>query len=221
MELDDMKQAWASMQLRQDGMEALLHADFRDQRRDRARSILRRGLFVRALELLAWVAFTAWAASFWVDHRNVSHWLAIGLLLHAYGIAGIGASATQMLLISRIHLFDAPVLVLQRRLAQLRRFRVWCTLALGLPWWCLWLLVPMAGAYQLTGMDWFAVAPEWIWANMIVGVAGMIGSVWLARHLAARPQRSALVQRLVDDMSGRNLQRAQRQLDDLARFTHA
>src|SRR5574337_607632 len=136
MELDELKHAWAETDLRLDGMEALLRAEYRDRRMDRARSILRRSLAGRAVELIVWVACTTVAASFWVEHRGTLHWLVIGLVL-----------------LGRVYLFDAPVLTLQRRLAQLRRFRVWSTLALGLPWWCLWLLVPLAALYQWTGVD--------------------------------------------------------------------
>lgn len=218
MELDDLKHAWQEMELRQDGMEALLRMEFRDRRIDKARSILRRSLAGRAVELIVWIACTAVAASFWVDHRDTLHWLVIGLVLHAYGIAGIWASATQLLLLVRIYLFDAPVLTLQRRLAQLRRFRVWSTLALGLPWWCLWLLVPLAAMYQWAGVDGFAAGSGWIWSTMAVGIAGMGFSVWLARRLAGRPVASPLLRRIVDDMSGCNLGRASRELDELARF---
>jgi hypothetical protein len=218
MELDELKQAWAGMALRQEGLEAMWQADLRDRRMDKTRAILRWSLAGLGVQLAAWLAFTVLAASFWVDHRHVVHWLLIGLLLHAYGIAGIWASATQLLLLSRIYLFDAPVLVLQRRLAQLRRFRVWCTLSLGLPWWCLWLLVPMAVAQALAGADGYAAAPGWFWSCMAVGVAGMGLSVWLARRLAGRRIDSPLLRRIVDDMSGCALRRASRQLDELARF---
>ncbi len=218
MEFDEMKLVWQGMGVRQDGIEALLRTEFRDRRVERTRSILGRGLAARALELAAWIAFTVWAASFWVGHRQELRWLVIGLLLHAYGIAGIWASATQLLLLGRIYLFDAPVLELQRRLAQLRRFRVWCTLALGLPCWCLWLLLPLALAYQGAGVDGFAAGSTWIWASMAAGLAGMALSAWLARRLAGRPLRSPLLRRIVDDMSGCNLRRASRELDELARF---
>lgn len=218
MDLDDIKQAWTEVSLRQDGMEAMLRMDYRDKREQKTRSILRWSLAGRVLELLAWIGFTAWAGSFWVEYRHTPHWLAIGLLLHAYGVAAIWASATQLLLLTRIFLFDAPVVVLQRRLAQLRRFRAWSTFLLGLPWWCLWLLLPLAALFRWTGVDALAAGSAWVWACMAVGVAGMVGSVWLARHLAGRAQRSAWVQRIIDDMSGCNLRRASRQLDQLARF---
>lgn len=218
MELDELKQAWAGMDLRQEGMEALLRADFHDRRRDGARAILRWSLAGQALELAAWIAFTILAATFWVQHRGITHWLVVGLVFHAYGIAGIWACATQLLLLSRIYLFDAPVVTVQRRITQLRRFRVWCTLALGLPWWCLWLPASLAVWFAWTGIDGFAAGSAWIWACMAVGVVGIGLSAWLARRLAQRPIRSPLLRQVVDDMSGRNLARAARRLDEIIQF---
>jgi hypothetical protein len=218
MELDEMKQMWARMELRQDGMEALLRQDLRDRRMDKARSTMRRDLLCQAVGIACWLAFVVFVASFWVEHRHVTHLLVIGLLLHIYGIAGIWASVTQLFLLSRIYLLDAPVLTLQRRLAQLRRFRMISTLALGLPWWFLWLLVPLVVLSWWSGVDMFAGASGWIWTSMAVGAVGTGFSVWLAQRLAARPIKSAWLQRMVDDLSGRSLARASRQLDEIARF---
>ena len=92
MELDEMKQAWARMDLRQEGMEALLRQDFRDRRMDKARSTMRWSLLGQAVEIACWLAFVVFVASFWVEHRHVMHLLVIGLLLHIYGIAGIWSS---------------------------------------------------------------------------------------------------------------------------------
>ena len=218
MELDEMKQAWARMESRQEGMEELLRRDFRERHLDKSRAALRWSLLWQGLEIAAWLAFVIWVASFWVAHRHTPHLLVMGLLLHVYGIAAIWSSATQLFCLARIYLFDAPVLVQQRRLAQLRRFRFYSTLLLGLPWWCLWLLVPLVVMVDLGGVDLWAAGPGWIWANMLVGVAGMGVCLWLARRFAGRPIRSAFLQRMVDDMSGRSLLRASRQLDEIARF---
>jgi hypothetical protein len=219
VELDELKQAWARMDLRQDGMEALLRADYRDRRMDRTRSILRWSLAGCAVELAVWLAFTVFVASFWVDHRHVTHWLVIGVLLHVYGVAAIWSGATQLFLLSRIYLFDAPVLMLQRRLAQLRRFRFYSMLLLGLPWWCLWLLVTAVGMQWLFGVDLYATAaPGWFWMTLGVGVAGIGFSLWLARRLAERTIKSPMLRDMVENMSGRSLLRASRQLGELARF---
>ncbi|HEX7342269.1 MAG TPA: hypothetical protein VF269_08345 [Rhodanobacteraceae bacterium] len=218
VKLDELKQAWAGMERRQDGMAAWLQADRRARGQDKMHATLRWSLAGRLVELAIWITFTVCVATFWVDHRQVTHWLVIGLMLHVYGIAGIWASATQWLLLTRIQLFDAPVVVLQKRLAQLRQFRVWCSLGLGLPWWCLWLLLPMVGAEWLAGVDVYVTEPLWFWACMATGIIGMVASVCWARHLAGRPIKSRWLQRMVDDMSGCNLRRAARQLDELARF---
>ncbi|MEO8747374.1 MAG: hypothetical protein ABI379_06935 [Rhodanobacter sp.] len=221
MELDEMKLAWARMEIHQKGMEELLRQDFHDRCMEKSRASTRRSLWWLGLEIFAWIVFAVWAASFWVGHRHTPHLLLMGLLLHGYGIAAIGSCATQLFLLGRIHRFDAPVLVLQRWLAQLRRFRVYSTLALGLPWWCLWLLVPLVALMDLTGVDLYVAGAGWFWANMAVGLAGIGISVWLARRFAGRPVRSRFLQRIVDDMSGRNLLDASRQLDEIARFERA
>jgi hypothetical protein len=218
MELDEMKQAWAHMEIRQKGMEALLRQDFRDRRMEKSRASMRRTLWWLGLEVIGWIAFVVWVATFWVAHRHTTHLLLMGLLLHVYGIGAIWSCATQLLLLARIYLFDAPVLVLQLRLAQLRRFRVYSTLALGLPWWCLWLLVTLVAIADFGGVDLYAAGAAWIWANMAVGLVGIGISVWLARRFAGRPIRSRFLQRIVDDMSGRNLLHASQQLDEIARF---
>ena len=218
MELDDMKQAWARMELRQEATDNLLRADLRERHVETSRRAMRWSLLWQGLEIAAWTAFVIWVATFWVAHRHTPHLLVMGLLLHVYGIAAIWSSATQLFLLTRIYLFDAPVLVQQRRLAQLRRFRFYSTLLLGLPWWCLWLLVPLVALVDFAGVDLYAVSSGWIWSNMVVGLAGIGICLWLARRFAGRPIRSAFLQRMVDDMSGRSLLRASRQLDEIARF---
>lgn len=221
MELDEMKQAWARMEVRQEGVELLLRQDYRDRRIEKSRSTMRRALTWLGVEVVAWIVFVVWVASFWVAHRHTPHLLVMGLILHVYGIAAIWSCATQLFLLARIYLFDAPVLVLQRWLAQLRRFRFYSTLLLGLPWWCLWLLVPLVAFEDFAGADLYAAGSGWIWANMLVGMMGIGISLWLARRCAGRPIQSPLLQRLVDDMSGRSLLQASRQLDEIARFEQA
>ncbi len=221
MELDDMKQAWARMELRQQKMDTLLREDLRDRQVEKSRKAMRWSLLWQGLEIGAWLAFVIWVATFWVANRHTPHLLVMGLLLHVYGIAAIWSSTTQLFLLTRIYLFDAPVLVQQRRLAQLRRFRFYSTLLLGLPWWCLWLLVPLVALQDFAGVDLYAAGSTWIWANMAVGLVGIGICLWLARRFAGRPIRSAFLQRMVDDMSGRSLLRASRQLDEIARFEMA
>jgi len=217
MELDDMKAAWARVDLRQDALEALLRHDHHQHDTDAARATMRRTLLRQVLAVIGWLAWAVVAASFWVAHRHTPHLLAVGLLLHGYGLVGLASSIVRLVLLGRVHAFDAPVLVLQRRLARLRRYQLVSSLALGLPWWFLWFVVPMAAWTWWSGVDAFAASPWWQ-ANLAAGTAGLLLSLWLARHLAGRTLRPAWLQGMVDDLSGRSLARVARQLEAMARF---
>ena len=59
MELDEMKLAWAKMDLRQDGLEALLRQDLRDRRMEKSRASMRRTLWWLGLEVTGWIVFVA------------------------------------------------------------------------------------------------------------------------------------------------------------------
>lgn len=228
MELDELKavwnrldeelnSAWDRVDLRVDGIEALASQDWRERRVDRSRASLRWFGWAQLVEMAIWIAMVIIAAPFWIDHRDTPHLLAAGLVLHVYGVAAIWAAATRALLAARVY-FTAPVLDIQRRLARLRRFTTVSTVALGLPWWCLWLVATMVAAKAWLGVDLYAVAPDWIHATLAFGVIGMAGSIWLARRWVHRPPAHPWLRRMIDDLAGCNLRRARQQIDEIERF---
>lgn len=228
MELDDLKSAWhrldgelnaawTQLDLRVDGVEALALQARRERGIDHSRASLRRFGLAQLLEMAIWIAMVVIAASFWFDHRHTPHLLAAGLVLHVYGIAAIWASVTRALLAARVY-YTAPVLDIQRRLARLRRFTTVTTVALGLPWWCLWLVATMVGARLWFGIDLYAAAPAWVLATLAFGMVAMAGSVWLAVRWAKHPPASPRLRAMIDDLAGCNLRRARRQLAELEHF---
>lgn len=231
MELDELKTAWrrldteldaawTRLELRADGLEALALQEHRERGIDRSRAALRRFGLAQLLELLVWIVMVVVAASFWFDHRHTPHLLAAGLVLHAYGIAAIWVSATRALLAAGVY-YTAPVLDIQRRLARLQRFTTVSTVALGLPWWCLWLVATMVGARLWLGIDLYAAAPGWLLATLGFGVLAMAGSVWLAVRWTKHPPASPRLRAMIDDLSGCNLRRARQRLDEIERFERA
>lgn len=145
------------------------------------------------------------------------HLLAAGLALHAYGVLSIGATVLQLLLIGRVY-HTGQVVTFQRRLMELEAFRAISTLALGPPWWVLWIVATMVGAKWWLGIDLYAESPGWIQWSLVVGLVGMALTFWLARRWARRPPQSPTCRRLVDDLAGHSLRRVRCELDDLARF---
>jgi hypothetical protein len=53
---------------------------------------------------------------------------------------------------------------------------------------------------------------------MGIGNAGLVLSVWAARRFAGRQPQSPMLRRIVDDLAGRSLLRAIRQLDEISHF---
>jgi len=217
MELDELKTAWTRMESRLDNAETLVLRDVRERKLDKSRSALRRVGWGQAAQILIWTLVIAIVAPFWIEHRETPHLLGAGLVLHAYGVITICLSVLQVLMIGRIN-YSAPVLTIQRQLAELHRFRIRTTMLLGLPWWLLWIPCTMVGAMWLFGIDLYAESPGWIHVSLAIGVAGMLLTVWLARRLADRPPSSGTLRRLIDDMASCSLPRAAREMDDLARF---
>lgn len=218
MELDDLKTAWRDLERRLDESEAAARALRRDIELDRTRSALRRMSWGQAIMAAIWVGVTVIVAPFWVEHRAIPHLLVAGLALHLYAILGIISSVVQIAWLARID-YAAPVVALQRRLATLRQVRIWSQLILGLPMWVLWVVATMVGAKWLLDLDLYAAAPGWIHVSLLVGLVGIVLSLWLPRRMGQTPRGSRFIQRVLDDLAGRSLVRVTRELDELARFS--
>ena len=101
---------------------------------------------------------------------------------------------------------------------ELEAFRAISTLALGPPWWVLWIVATMVGAKWWLGIDLYAESPQWIQWSLGASVLGMAASVALARRLADRQTSSPLLRNVIDDLAGCSLLRARRRLDEIAQF---
>lgn len=216
-ELQQLRATWQRQDLRMDGIEALALQAWREPRQQRVRRELRRFGSGQLLWLLAWIGLTAWVAGYWVANRQVPHLLLPGLALHLYGIAAIWVSATRALLAVRVNA-TGPVVQQALRLAQLQRFTALGELALGLPWWWLWLLATQVGLHAALGIDLYAQAPSWFMATLGSGVVAMGASVWLARHWLRRASPGSRIERLLDSLSGCSLSRARNELRQIERF---
>lgn len=217
MDLDDMKLAWTRMEQRLDRIEILAFDAVRERKLEASRSALRRTSAGEVARILLWIAFVGFVAPFWIQHRSATHLLVAGLVLHAHGVAVICVSVVQLHRVARLD-HAGPVVALQRQLGVLRRFRVRSELLLGLPWWLLWVPAAMVAAMWLGHVDLYVASPAWVYGSLAAGALGLGLSLWLARWLAARPTKSAWIQGMVDSLTGRNLARAVRELDELARF---
>ncbi|HEY0255437.1 MAG TPA: hypothetical protein VGC41_28100 [Kofleriaceae bacterium] len=184
-----MKHAWAALEQRVDRME-------RARSRDRLASVRIR---LWASQIL-WVLLVIASARFWSSHLDSLHSVLAGMSLHVYGVVAIVLGGIQLRALNAID-YGEPIVTLQHRMAKLIRLRARSSLALGLPWWFLWvpcMICLSGGAFY---------DPWWVAISFAIGVVGLAITRWFARHT-----------RVFDGLAGRTLQRAARELDDLARF---
>jgi len=215
MDLEEMKQAWTQLQARVERLERIDRSG-RGGPAGRVQDALRGTRRQDWIAIGGWGVFALWVGSFWFDHREVTHLLIAGLALHVYAITAIILGSIQLRALAAID-HGAPIVALQRQLAGLARLRARCSVALGLPWWLLWVPCMIVGITWLTGVDFYD--PAWAWSSLGVGVIGLVASLVVARRFAARPVRSPTLRRMIDHLSGRSLARAMHELDEVDEFT--
>lgn len=225
MELDDLKKAWQEMERRLEKSEALNLQAVTETRLDKVRSAIRRFGLAQTIELALWLAMVIIVAPFWIEHRGTPHFLISGLVLHAYGVAAICVGTVQLLMIGRIR-YSEPVLVIQKRVAELRYVQSRSALILGLAWWCLWVPSAIVAAKVLGDFDIYA--PGWVIASLATGVVGIVLTLWggasmtsrAARRHVTHPSVSNALDRFADRFAGCSLTQAQSRLDEIERFAH-
>jgi len=82
----------------------------------------------------------------------------------------------------------------------------------------IWLVATIVGTQYFFGIDIYSPSPAWVYLTLAIGVVGMVLTLWLPRRFAHTERGSRFIARMLDDLAGRSLVRATRQLDEIARF---
>jgi hypothetical protein len=211
MELDEMKLAWQELEARVRHTQALNFQLLKDNKLNQVRRGLRPLVFGQALQLAIGVAFSAWAAAFWATHLQPLHLLVCGLLVHAYGMLLILFAARNLYLIQRID-YAAPVLDIQRKLVELRAFRVRVEAPVNAVLGCFVWIPVLWMNLAWYGLDlWKRGFMLWALACSLVGLALVVLVVWAMDRLG-------YARKIKDNSAGRSVLRAQAALDELTRF---
>ena len=213
MELDDMKAAWQTLDRRLDTQAALNLHMFKEGKLDRMRRGLRPLVWGQSIQIVVGAFVAIWGVGFWPGHLHEPDLLLAGLLVHASGISMIALGVLMQVLIGRID-YSAPVLTIQRQLAQLGKVYIYGGLGVGLPWWLLWIPYLMV-AFGYVGVDLYRHAPSVIWIGTAIGVAGLLATWGFMRWAATRPR---LAKRMQDNAAGGSIRKAQATLDEIAHF---
>jgi len=211
LELAELKSAWRALDAKLERQHARELQAFRQGRLGRARLHLLPLYFEAVLEILVGLTIAVLAGGFWTGHLAEPVVLVAGLALHLYGIAMIALASRSLVLLTRLD-FAAPVLTIQRDLAGLEEHRTRAALALGLPWWVLWLALLVSLARAFPAIDLYARAPGWVLGNFAFGLLGIAVSLLVVRRIRRRkPTHDGTT-------LGWLLRRARRQIEELERF---
>ncbi len=177
----------------------------------------------RGLRRLLWleIAFDAvgllLVGSFLADHLREIRFAVPALFLHLGLIASLGSCVRQLVLLGEAD-YAAPIVEIQKRLAAVRvlRVRVWkWTLLLAPLAWIPLLIVGLG----LLGLDVYQILSlPYLAANGILGLVVVLLGLVVSRRTASRMDGSPLVQRLMRDLAGQSLARAESFVSSLERF---
>jgi hypothetical protein len=212
MELDDLKSAWQSMEQRLERQSALHLHLFHERKLDKARAGLRRVFWGKIGLILFGDVLIYFGIMATIGHRADPPLLACSLFLLAYGVLTVVIGGLALGKVSSVD-YSAPVVEIHKRVDSLRRFHVWASGCLGLPWWFLWIAIFVLEMKAMVGINLFVTLPAFIWTSSAIGVVGFAATVWYLRRRSARTAAMAN-----DPDSPQGLRDAKAALDDIARF---
>lgn len=216
MELDDLKQAWQTLDRRLQLDNSLKLHDLRERKLDKARGSLRPLFWGQVAQIaLFGLPFITLAALLWMNQPQYASVIVAGVVLHAYGVLTIIAAGVVLGQLGKID-YSAPVLDIQKQLARVRVLYIRSGMIAGLPWWFLWVVILMVLA-GLGDVDLLAKAPWLVWSGLGIGAAGLLATWWFHRW-SRRPERADFGRKMDDSLTGGSLRKAQAQLEELTRF---
>nr|WP_199044208.1 hypothetical protein [Dyella sp. ASV24] len=217
MELEELKAAWRELDRRVADQQALQWQILRDQRMDR----LRRGLgpmrWWQSVQLALGITLLLWGVSVWSSHLHTPVAFGSGIALQVFGTLAAIFAGRLLALLNGID-YASPVVDIQRRLAELRRWRVRVEApvfaVLGSVIWIPVMLILIQYDFDREGRDYWDHTHGLVpWMILSGGVSlAIVALIYVVlRRLGKRRW-------MEDQFAGTGVRRAERMLEDIARF---
>jgi hypothetical protein len=219
MTFEQMQEQWMAQEQRIDKLVRVNRELLRERTaRPLRRSMARLSLF-SALEAAFTSAGLLWTGSFLFANWAEPRFLLPGLALHLWLVAALGAGVYEIVLARSLD-YAAPLAELQRRVAELRAFRVrsmrLALLTGQVVWWIPFGIVTLWGVFRV---DLYRLVPlEHLLLQIGVGLALIALLPWAAKVLLRSGAASGALAWTSRLLAGTDLAAAERALDDLARF---
>lgn len=219
MELDELKEKWAEHDRELDVSIRLNRQLLMAAKLNRVRSPLRRLAFFMGMG--AWIGLIGLVilGQFIYQHWAEPRFVLPAVVLHVWLVASLAASIRQMTLALQID-YDKPIALIQKQLESLRVLRIritrWALLTGQVVWWIPFLIVALKGFWDLDAYRVFGIG--FLVANIAVGLAIIPLAIGVSRKFGASMSRSPVMQRLIKELAGHNLNAATGFLATVAEF---
>lgn len=214
-ELDDLKSTWETLNRNLERQHALALHQFREKKLNRFRAGFRPLVIGQIIQIICGALLALVAGNFWYDHLGVAHLMICGLTVHLYGIMLIVFAARDLFLIKQFD-YAAPVLVLQKQIADLRDWHRRAGLWFGISGCLVWIPLLLMIFHGL-GADVWQRNPEVVgW--FVVSALICLGVLYAIVAWSRRPGKEKFARNLEDSSAGRSVNRAQSVLEEIAQF---
>jgi hypothetical protein len=218
VEMDDLRKTWAEYDRKLDTNIRLSRQLLRATNLSRVRSPMRRLAFFLALESIIQFAVVVALGNFIYEHIATMRFALPAAGLDVGAIALLSYMVRQLTLVLQID-YDKPIAIIQKQLEDLRVLSIRCMQGIFLVATLAWtplLIVTLKGFLGLDAYRLFGV--RYLVANLLVGLAIIPLGIWLSKKFSDRMGRSPLIQRLMKDLAGYNLNAAAGFLARLSEF---
>jgi hypothetical protein len=209
MELDALKEKWAEHDRKLDVSIRLNRQLLMAANMNRVRSPLRRLALFMGLGALIGLIGPVILGQFIYQHWAEPRFVLPAVVLHVWVIASLAASIRQIAMALEID-YAKPIALIQKQLESLRVLRIritqWALLTGQVVWWIPFLIVALKGFWDVDAYK--VLGTGFLLANIAVGLAIIPLAFWVSRKFGARMGRSPVMQRLMRELAGYNLNAA-------------
>jgi hypothetical protein len=219
MELEALLEKWAEHDRKLDAGIRLNRQLLTAAKMNRVRSPLRRFAVAVGLGAVIGLMGAVILGQFLYRHWAEPRFSLPAVVMHVWVIASVAASIRQMVMALRID-YDKPITAIQKQLESLRVLRIrvtqWALLTGQVVWWVPFLIVSLKAFWDVDAYKVFGLV--YLLTNVAAGLAIIPLAIWASRAFAGRMSGSPVVQRLMRELAGYNLNAAAARLAALSEF---
>jgi hypothetical protein len=214
-DLDEMKEVWTTNDKKLDQSIRLNRELLNAATLSKAHSATQRMSWALGVEAVVWFAMIVSLGRFISHHAGTLRLSLSAAALDIYAIAMLAATVRQIVALRKID-YSRPVSTIQKQLEMLRVLRIRITQMALLGGTVVWAPFLIVAARASLGLD--ILDSLWLWVNVAFGLCLIPLAVWLSKVFGERMGRFPFIQRVMNDLAGRNLNAASEFISKLSEF---